>query len=175
MKKLSFLFAVAIVLLAVSCKKDSTNTNTTPAVPPLPTTSIPAEATGGGLVSLRTFFAFDPNKFLPTPSPVPLPTIDIKLETATAVFYGASTSDLLDAGTVGVNSHNLTKASNNAYYTDGFSATSPGDVDLGFSSGSNWSVAVHQVLLRSHTTTQLRFQVMEIRQVCLKQLQNLPV
>lgn len=143
MKKSTILFALAISLIAVSCKKDPTNnTTTSPLVPPIPSTPIPGAATGGALVSLRTFFSFDVSKFSPVPLPVPIPPVDVTIESASASFYGTSTTTLVDAGAVNVNSNSLEKQSNNAYITNpGFSATNYDNISLDFNTGSNWNVA----------------------------------
>lgn len=133
----SFLF---VLFATTSCKKIINNATTNP-VPPTPAITAPG-AYYGTLTSIRTYFEFDPNKFSPVKLPVALPMMNIDLETAVASFSTTTSSTTLtDAGAVDVNTFSLTKADNNAYYRNGFSPTSPTNVDLNFSSGSNWNVA----------------------------------
>lgn len=120
-----FVFVCSLSLLATSCKKeDLVPEEPTPApvnTPSGSTTPIPGNADGvmWAIKSSSTVQGF---------------TIDIG--TAVAIFMNGTT-DLVNVGTVSVNSQNLSMSSNNAYT---FTPSQTLPTGLNFSS-TNWSVA----------------------------------
>ncbi len=144
---------VVVALATAACSKTSTSTDT--GVPSAPSPTFSGDVKGS-LVSLRTSFSYDPNKFINPKPPIALPVVDVDAETAVAAFSNDfSTAVYLDAGAVSVNTKSLDKLSNNTYTKLAFDYTSP-TLDLGFGSGSNWSVAGNgdvPAISYNHTTT----------------------
>ncbi|MBK9327839.1 MAG: hypothetical protein IPM95_00710 [Sphingobacteriales bacterium] len=132
-------YVLLMVALATSgCSKLSSSTDT--GVPSAPSPSFSGDVKGT-LVSLRTSFSYDPNKFINPKPPISLPVVDVDAETAVAAFSNDFSSGVfLDGGAVSVNTNPLDKLSNNTYTKLAFDYTSP-SLDLDFGSGSNWSVA----------------------------------
>lgn len=124
-------------ILFVSCKKDTTAPANTSPVPSAPTPSFGGDVKGA-LVSLRTSFSYDPNKFASLP--ITVPVVDLEAESGVAVFSNdLSTGNYLDAGAVSVNTNNLPKLSNNSYTKLAFDFVNS-SFSLDFDGGSQWSV-----------------------------------
>lgn len=125
-KSALLMFICSMSLLVVSCKKENPEPDPeTPAPVSTPagsTTPVPSNADGvmWAIRSTSTVQGFS-----------------IEIGTAVGLFMNG-TSDLVNVGTVSVNSQNLSMASTNAY-TFAPSQTSPTGLD--FSSGVNWSVS----------------------------------
>ncbi len=140
-KQILFLSAIALLAFNSSCNKDDNNPNPNPNPtnpnPTNPTTSTPKPTTpvingvSGTLVSVIMEYSYT-NPYVSTP-------VTMQYDVAVAAFPAANGSDLLPAGTVSVNSHELEKADNNAYYVVAVPGTTPSSLD--FSGGSsNWSI-----------------------------------
>ncbi len=135
---ISALAFAAVVVAASSCNKNDSvkttpKTNDTTVTPTTSSPSAPSPSVGnvdGAFVSLQVATATTTAGY----------TVNVTVESALAtVFSATGSSTYVDAGAISVNSHSLTKQSNNSYLatvTPGMTTT-----DLGFSSGSNWSIA----------------------------------
>jgi hypothetical protein len=137
--KFFFVSVMALSVFMASCDKDKldptkNNNNNNPTNPTGPTPPTPMPSGGsisGALISVKMKYTSQP-----TGSPMP---IDVNSEMGLAVFYtSAGGSTKADAGTVSVNSNNLTKGSDNSYTKMAYTGGNPSD--LGFSTTSNWNV-----------------------------------
>lgn len=124
-KSILFALICTMSLLVVSCKKENPEPEEqtpTASTPTGSTTPIPSNA-DGVMWAIRSTSSFQ--------------GFAIEIGTAVGIFMNGTT-DLVNVGTVSVNSENLTASSNNAY-TFTPNQTSPTGLD--FSNSTDWSVS----------------------------------
>ncbi|GAA4351871.1 hypothetical protein GCM10023185_10960 [Hymenobacter saemangeumensis] len=130
----SLFLAAGFSLALASCKKDDATTPSTPAST-TPTAATPSvRNVHGALISLRLNYA------APSPVPTPVP-VTLTVESGLALFYNLTPTAYLDAGAVTVNGNALDKGSNNTYSKVATPTQTNPSTELGFSNGSNWSIA----------------------------------
>lgn len=149
--------AAAIMISVTSCDKtptttvptiDTPDTTTPPTTGPTPVTPQTGSGFWGAMIALKMKYSFT-NPQLPMP-------VTTESQIGIASFYDNNngSGNLVDAGTVAVNSNNLEKQSNNSYTLTATTGLTPSTLNLG--SSVKWDVSGGNgipVISYSHTGT----------------------